>query len=141
MAIKQFFKKTKLRRLIIPVIVIFMAIVYFLTASSTAVNQKATGAIQNRPVSTKAIIQTEDEDFEESLSSDDGVSYTKIGSDIYVVNYDNSDSANQAVNETYANSENVTTNYDTIFEAAGNGNFKKNINVQKATDVLTEGMT
>ena len=141
MAIKQFFKKTKLRRLIIPVIVIFMAIVYFLTASSTAVNQKATGAIQNRPVSTKAIIQTEDEDFEESLSSDDGVSYTKIGSDIYVVNYDNSDSANQAVNETYANSENVTTNYDTIFKAAGNGNFKKNINVQKATDVLTEGMT
>ena len=141
MAIKQFFKKTKLRRLIIPVIVIFMAIVYFLTASSTAVNQKATGAIQNRPVSTKAIIQTEDEDFEESLSSDDGVSYTKIGSDIYVVNYDNSDSANQAVNETYANSENVTTNYDTIFEAAGNGNFKKNINVQKATDVLMEGMT
>ena len=141
MVIKQFFKKTKLRRLIIPVIVIFMAIVYFLTASSTAVNQKATGAIQNRPVSTKAIIQTEDEDFEESLSSDDGVSYTKIGSDIYVVNYDNSDSANQAVNETYANSENVTTNYDTIFKAAGNGNFKKNINVQKATDVLTEGMT
>ena len=129
MVIKQFFKKTKLRRLIIPVIVIFMAIVYFLTASSTAVNQKATGAIQNRPVSTKAIIQTEDEDFEESLSSDDGVSYTKIGSDIYVVNYDNSDSANQAVNETYANSENVTTNYDTIFKAAGNGNFKKNINV------------
>ena len=100
MAIKQFFKKTKLRRLIIPVIVIFMAIVYFLTASSTAVNQKATGAIQNRPASTKAIIQTEDEDFEESLSSDDGVSYTKIGSDIYVVNYDNSDSADQAVNET-----------------------------------------
>ena len=141
MAIKQFFKKAKLRRLIIPVIVIFMTIVYFLTASSTAVNQKATGAIQNRPVSTKAIIQTEDEDFEESLSSDDGVSYTKIGSDIYVVNYDNSDSANQAVNETYANSENVTTNYDTIFKAAGNGNFKKNINVQKATDVLTEGMT
>lgn len=141
MAIKQFFKKTKLRRLIIPVIVIFMAIVYFLTASSTAVNQKATGAIQNRPVSTKAIIQTEDEDFEESLSSDDGVSYTKIGSDIYVVNYDNSDSANQAVNETYANSENVTANYDTIFKAAGNGTFKKNINVQKATDVLTEGMT
>lgn len=141
MAIKQFFKKTKLRRLIIPVIVIFMTIVYFLTASSTAVNQKATGAIQNRPVSTKAIIQTEDEDFEESLSSDDGVSYTKIGSDIYVVNYDNSDSADQAVNETYANSENVTTNYDTIFKAAGNGNFKKNINVQKATDVLTEGMT
>lgn len=141
MAIKQFFKKTKLRRLIIPVIVIFMTIVYFLTASSTAVNQKATSAIQNRPVSTKAIIQTEDEDFEESLSSDDGVSYTKIGSDIYVVNYDNSDSAEQAVNETYANSENVTTNYDTIFEAAGNGNFKKTINVQKATDVLTEGMT
>lgn len=141
MAIKQFFKKTKLRRLIIPVIVIFMAIVYFLTASSTAVNQKATSAIQNSPASTKAIIQTEDEDFEESLSSDDGVSYTKIGSDIYVVNYDNSDSAEQAVNETYANSEDVTTNYDTIFEAAGNGNFKKNINVQKATDVLTEGMT
>ena len=139
--IKQFFKKTKLRRLIIPVIVIFMTIVYFLTASSTAVNQKATSAIQNRPVSTKAIIQTEDEDFEKSLSSDDGVSYTKIGSDIYVVNYDNSDSAEQAVNETYANSEDVTTNYDTIFEAAGNGNFKKNINVQKATDVLTEGMT
>lgn len=141
MAIKQFFKKTKLRRLIIPVIVIFMTIVYFLTASSTAVNQKATSAIQKRPVSTKAIIQTEDEDFEESLSSDNGVSYTKIGSDIYVVNYDNSDSAEQAVNETYANSENVTTNYDTIFEAAGNGNFKKNINVQKATDVLAEGMT
>ena len=141
MAIKQFFKKTKLRRLIIPVIVIFMTIVYFLTASSTAVSQKATSAIQNRPASTKAIIQTEDEDFEESLSSDDGVSYTKIGSDIYVVNYDNSDSANQAVNETYANSENVAANYDTIFKAAGNGNFKKNINVQKATDVLTEGMT
>ena len=141
MAIKQFFKKTKLRRLIIPVIVIFMTIVYFLTASSTAVNQKATSAIQNRPVSTKAIIQTEDENFEESLSSDNDVSYTKIGSDIYVVNYDNSDSADKAVNETYANSESVTTNYDTIFEAAGNGNFKKSINVQKATDVLTEGMT
>ena len=142
MKVKRFFQKTKLRKIVIPVLLLFMAIVGCLTTSSSVINRNMSEhAVNNTPASTKAIIQTEDEDFEESLSSDDGVSYTKIGSDIYVVNYDNSDSANQAVNETYANSENVTTNYDTIFKAAGNGNFKKNINVQKATDVLTEGMT
>lgn len=142
MKVKRFFQKTKLRKIVLPVILLFMAIVGCLTTSSAAINRNMSeSAVKNTPVSTKAIVQTEDEDFEESLSSDDGVSYTKIGSDIYVVNYDNSDSANQAVNETYANSENVTANYDTIFKAAGNGTFKKNINVQKATDVLTEGMT
>lgn len=139
MAIKQFFKKTKLRKFIIPILLVFVAIVYFLTVSSTMANQKISTALKNKPASTKAIIQTEDESFEETLSSDDGVSYTKIGSDIYVVNYDDSSAANKAVFETYNDNENITTTFDTGFEIAGH--FKTKNNVQKSTDVLPSGMT
>lgn len=138
MAIKEFFKKTKLRRIVIPVIIIFMVIVACLAVSSSMVNQKATSAIREKAASTKTIVQTENEDFEENLNTDN-VDYTKIGNDIYIVNYKSSEQAQNAIDEGYNSESNVKVSEDAVFETAGT--FSSVQNVSKLTDTLPEDMT
>lgn len=138
MAIKEFFKKTKLRRIVIPVIIIFMVIVACLAVSSSMVNQKATSAIREKAASTKTIVQTENEDFEENLNTEN-VDYTKIGNDIYIVNYKSSEQAQNAIDEGYNSESNVKVSEDAVFETAGT--FSSVQNVSKLTDTLPEDMT
>ena len=127
MAIKEFFKKTKLRRIVIPVIIIFMVIVACLAASSAYVNNKAYSSVNelNKVSSTEAvdpssktILQFSEDSSEETLKyfEDEKYDYTKIGSDIYIVNCSSPAQANSLTYEKYSNNENVLANEDYIFQ-------------------------
>ena len=140
MKVKRFFQKTKLRKIVIPVLLLFMAIVGCLTASSAVINRNISeSAMANTPVSTKAIITSTDGNFEDSLAAQDDVEYTKIGNNIYVVDYADSGKAQQAIYQTYQNDATVITNTDTVFETAGH--FNSTLHVQKSIDTLPDGMT
>lgn len=109
-----------IKRFCIIIIALFLAIVTGLTVSSKLLNDKAaeTAMSSSKESSTKAILQTDDESFEEQLVNDK-LDYVKIDNDTYIVNYESSEKANEAVYKTYKDSENVTVNYDTVFETAG----------------------
>lgn len=133
-----------IKRFCIIIIALFLAIVAGLTVSSKFLNDKAAESAMagsEREASTKAILQTEDETFEEQLSSKN-IDYVKIDSDTYIVNYESSEKANEAIYSTYKDSDTVTANYDTVFETAGIFDRFGISKVQaSALDVKPDGMT
>lgn len=133
-----------IKRFCIIIIALFLAIVAGLTVSSKFLNDKAAESAMagsEREASTKAILQTEDETFEEQLSSKN-IDYVKIDSDTYIVNYESSEKANEAIYSTYKDSDTVTANYDTVFETAGIFDRFGISKVQASTlDVKPDGMT
>ena len=133
-------KKFNTKKFGIGLLVTFTAITAGLTISSKVLNDKVQGNIlSNVEPSTKAIISTDEEDFEETLANED-VEYTKIGNTTYVVNYGSSSDAQTAVYQTYADDDNVTTNYDMAFEIAGNSESTTDIS-NYTPDVIPDGMT
>lgn len=141
MKIKNFFQKIKLRKIVIPVIILFTVIVSCLTVVSSRLNtatNKSTASLNESKPSSKTIIQTDEQTFEASLK-DNNLSYKKIDDDIYIVNYDNADSAKKVAYETYADDNEIKTNYDMLFKTSGT--FHINRQVQKTVDVLPDGMT
>lgn len=135
---KKFLESINLKKFIIILIVVLAAIVSLLTASSVILNNKANDAtLSNVEPSTKAIISTSDENFEEQLSSEE-VEYTKIGNTTYVINYSSSTEAQTAMQE-YAEDENITTSYDAPFEVAGS--YKSSLSKTYKLDTIPDGMT
>lgn len=133
-------KKFNTKKFGIGLLVAFTAITTGLTISSKVLNDKVQESIlDNVEPSTKAIISTNDESFEETLANE-SVSYTKIGNTTYIVNYDSSSDAQTAVYQTYADNDNVTTNYDMPFEIAGNNDSTINISNYKP-DVIPDDIT
>ena len=133
-------KKFNTKKFGIGLLVTFTAITAGLTISSKVLNDKVQDNIlSNVEPSTKAIISTDEEGFEETLANED-VEYTKIGNTTYVVNYDSSSDAQTAVYQTYADDDNVTTNYDMAFEIAGNSDSTTDIS-NYTPDVIPDGMT
>ena len=138
---KKFLKSINLKKFVIILLIILVALVSLLTASSVILNNKANEAtLSNVPSSTKAIISTSDESFEEELSSSE-VEYTKIGNTTYIVNYDSAEDASNAVYNTYSDNDNITTNYDQPFEIAGYGDLIQTTSKINKLDAIPDGMT
>lgn len=138
---KKFLKSINLKKFVIILLIILVALVSLLTASSVILNNKANEAtLSNVPSSTKAIISTSDENFEEELSSSE-VEYTKIGNTTYIVNYDSAEDASNAVYNTYSDNDNIKTNYDQPFEIAGFGGLIQTTSKINKLDAIPDGMT
>ena len=136
---KKFLENLNLKKFGIILLAILVALVTLLTMSSVALNNKANDAtLANIEPSTKAIISTNDENFEQELSSEE-LEYTKIGNTTYVVNYDSSEKAIKTVEE-YASNKTMEVNEDTPFTVASLGETITINNAYKA-ETVPEGMT
>lgn len=122
-------KKRRLRRLklskkdkklAVRILMAFVAIVCGLTSSSYYLNfKKEKQQIADRAASlglTRNIVQTEDEDILAVNYGKD--SYTKIGENVYIVNYDSYDEAKKAGSDSGKRTEGVTSEMDTLFVTA-----------------------
>lgn len=108
------------KKLAVRILMAFVAIVCGLTSSSYYLNfKKEKQEIADRAASlglTRNIVQTEDEDI---LSVNYGKdSYTKIGENVYIVNYDSYDEAKKAVSDSGKRTEGVMSEMDTLFVTA-----------------------
>ena len=137
---KEKLKSFNLKKWGIILLVAFLAIVTALTVSSKLLTDKAVSAVQTKEASTKAIISTSDENFEEELSSSE-LEYTKIGNTIYVVDYGTADKALKAV-EQYEEVASVSAEEDAIFVTSANeGEDISDTEVSKVSETVPEGMT
>ena len=108
------------KKLAVRILMAFVAIVCGLTSSSYYLNfKKEKQEIADRAASlglTRNIVQTEDEDI---LSVNYGKdSYTKIGENVYIVNYDSYDEAKKAGSDSGKRTEGVMSEMDTLFVTA-----------------------
>lgn len=108
------------KKLAVRILMAFVAIVCGLTSSSYYLNfKKEKQEIADRAASlglTRNIVQTEDEDILAVNYGKD--SYTKIGENVYIVNYDSYDEAKKAGSESGKRTEGVTSEMDTLFVTA-----------------------
>ena len=122
-------KRRKLRRLkltkkdkklAVRILMAFVAIVCGLTSSSYYLNfKKEKQEIADRAASlglTRNIVQTDDEDILAVNYGND--SYTKIGENVYIVNYDSYDEAKKAGSDSGKRTEGVMSEMDTLFVTA-----------------------
>lgn len=108
------------KKLAVRILMAFVAIVCGLTSSSYYLNfKKEKQEIADRAASlglTRNIVQTEDEDI---LSVNYGKdSYTKIGENVYIVNYDSYNEAKKAGSDSGKRTEGVMSEMDTLFVTA-----------------------
>ena len=108
------------KKLAIRILMAFVAIVCGLTSSSYYLNfKKEKQEIADRAASlglTRNIVQTEDEDILAANYGKD--SYTKIGENVYIVNYDSYDEAKKAGSDSGKRTEGVMSEMDTLFVTA-----------------------
>lgn len=108
------------KKLAVRILMAFVAIVCGLTSSSYYMNfKKEKQEISDRAASlglTRNIVQNEDEDILAVNYGKD--SYTKIGENVYIVNYDSYDEAKKAGSDSGKRTEGVTSEMDTLFVTA-----------------------
>ena len=108
------------KKLAVRILMAFVAIVCGLTSSSYYLNfKKEKQEIADRAASlglTRNIVQTEDEDILAANYGKD--SYTKIGENVYIVNYDSYDEAKKAGSDSGKRTEGVMSEMDTLFVTA-----------------------
>lgn len=108
------------KKLAVRILMAFVAIVCGLTSSSYYLNfKKEKQEIADRAASlglTRNIVQTEDEDILSVSYGKD--SYTKIGENVYIVNYDSYDEAKKAGSDSGKRPEGVMSEMDTLFVTA-----------------------
>lgn len=108
------------KKLAVRILMAFVAIVCGLTSSSYYLNfKKEKQQIADRAASlglTRNIVQTEDEDILAVSYGKD--SYTKIGENVYIVNYDSYDEAKKAGSDSGKRTEGVMSEMDTLFVTA-----------------------
>ena len=132
-------KKFNTKKFGVGLLAAFTAITAGLTISSKVLNDKVQEEILNNvKPSNKAIISTDEEGFEETLSSNE-VEYTKIGNNTYIVEYDSYSDAQKAY-EIYSKDSNIRVNEDTPFAVASFGEITVSNNVHKL-ETVPEGMT
>lgn len=132
-------KKFNTKKFGIGLLAAFTAITAGLTISSKVLNDKVQESISNSVErSTKAIISTDEEGFEETLASSE-VAYTKIGNNTYIVEYNSYEKAQDAC-DIYSKDSNISINEDTPFAVASFGEVSSSASVYKL-DTVPEGMT
>ena len=108
------------KKLAVRILMAFVAIVCGLTSSSYYLNfKKEKQEIADRAASlglTRNIVQTDDEDILAVNYGND--SYTKIGENVYIVNYDSYDEAKKAGSNSGKRTEGVKSEMDTLFVTA-----------------------
>ena len=108
------------KKLAVRILMAFVAIVCGLTSSSYYLNfKKEKQEIADRAASlglTRNIVQTDDEDILAVNYGND--SYTKIGENVYIVNYDSYDEAKKAGSDSGKRTEGVMSEMDTLFVTA-----------------------
>ena len=108
------------KKMAVRILMAFIAIVCGLTSSSYYMNfKKEKQEISDRAASlglTRNIVQTEDEDILAVNYGKD--SYTKIGENVYIVNYDSYDEAKKAGSDSGKRTEGVMSEMDTLFVTA-----------------------
>ena len=108
------------KKLAVRILMAFVAIVCGLTSSSYYLNfKKEKQEIADLAASlglTRNIVQTEDEDILAVNYGKD--SYTKIGENVYIVNYDSYDEAKKAGSDSVKRTEGVMSEMDTLFVTA-----------------------
>lgn len=130
-----------IKRFALLILALLLAIVAGLTVSSRKINEDAGKQTMSVNASTKAILKTEDESFEETLK-ENKTGYIKLGNDTYVVDYGSAGDVEKAIYETYKDNDSVMANEDTIFTAmAGENDEAESSDIAPASDVLPDGMT
>lgn len=130
-----------IKRFALLILALLLAIVAGLTVSSRKINEDAGKQTMSVNASTKAILKTEDESFEETLK-ENKTGYIKLGNDTYVVDYGSAGDVEKAIYETYKDNDSVMANEDTIFTAmAGENDEAESSDIAPVSDVLPDGMT
>lgn len=130
-----------IKRFALLILALLLAIVAGLTVSSRKINEDAGKQTMSVNASTKAILKTEDESFEETLK-ENKTGYIKLGNDTYVVDYGSAGDVEKAIYETYKDNDSVMANEDTIFTAmAGENDETESPDIAPVSDALPDGMT
>ena len=130
-----------IKRFALLILALLLAIVAGLTVSSRKINEDAGKQTMSVNASTKAILKTEDESFEETLK-ENKTGYIKLGNDTYVVDYGSAGDVEKAIYETYKDNDSVMANEDTIFTAmAGENDETESSGIAPVSDSLPDGMT
>ena len=85
-----------IKRFALLILALLLAIVAGLTVSSRKINEDAGKQTMSVNASTKAILKTEDESFEETLK-ENKTGYIKLGNDTYVGDYGSAGDVEMAI--------------------------------------------